>query len=101
VVKCHSLASLAAWAFLAELRTSYKRKTLLRPLTVNQAQAEARWRWGGLFVRGFARHAGSRRLPFEVGTSLFGSVTIRGQGNSWEAAFSNADALTNGKKRKD
>lgn len=24
-------------------------------LTIQQAEAEARWRWGNLFVRGFAR----------------------------------------------
>jgi hypothetical protein len=68
------------------------------PLTVNQAESEARWRWGGLFSRGFARYSSGERRPFEVGTKSFGSVTIRGRGSSWEAAFHDADAATNGKK---
>jgi len=62
------------------------------PLTVQQAEAEARWRWGGLFARGFARHSGAQRRPFQVGTKSFGKVTIRGEGTSWESAFQNADA---------
>jgi len=64
-------------------------------LTVQQAEREARWRWGGLFSRGFARYSGTARLGFEVGTTRFGSITIRGQGTSWESAFANADNLTN------
>jgi hypothetical protein len=68
-------------------------------LTVYQAEAEARWRWGGLFARGFARYSSARTLPFEVGTKLFGSVEIKGRGKSWEGAFGNADGLTNTRKR--
>ncbi len=64
-------------------------------LTVQQAEREARWRWGGLFSRGFARYSRAVRLGFEVGTKRFGSITIRGQGTSWEGAFANADNLTN------
>jgi hypothetical protein len=67
----------------------------MRPLTVFDAEAEARWRWGGLLVRGFARYASGKRLPYEVGTKQFGSVKIRGRGSSWESAFRNADTLTN------
>jgi hypothetical protein len=67
-------------------------------LTVQQAEREARWRWGGLFARGFARYSGAGRLGFEVGTRRFGSVKVRGQGSSWESAFANADNLTNGER---
>jgi hypothetical protein len=66
-------------------------------LTVMQAEAEAQWRWGGLVVRGVARHSNAGRNPFEVGTKRFGMLTIRGAGNSWEDAFSNAADRTNGK----
>ena len=71
------------------------RKEKLMPLTVHQAEAEARWRWGGLFARGFARHEAALRRPFQVGTRSFGKVTVRGEGTSWESAFQNADAQTN------
>jgi len=64
-------------------------------LTVQQAEREAGWRWGGLFSRGFARHIQAQRLSFEVGTRRFGAIRIRGQGTSWESAFANADNLTN------
>ena len=67
-------------------------------LTVQQAEAEARWRWGGLLTRGVAQHSSELRLPFEVGTNLFGTVTIRGRGNSWESAFRNAADQTNAAK---
>jgi hypothetical protein len=70
----------------------------MKPLTFNQAESEARWRWGGLFTRGVARYSSALRRPFEVGTKLFGSIKIRGQGTSWEGAFSNADTLTNDRK---
>jgi hypothetical protein len=68
-------------------------------LTVYQAEAEARWRWGGLFARGFARYSSTQSMPFEVGTKLFGSVEIKGRGKSWESAFGNADGLTKTRKR--
>jgi len=68
----------------------------MKPLTVFGAEAEARWRWGGLLSRGFARYSSGARLPFEVGTKRFGTVKIRGRGTSWEGAFRNADTLTNG-----
>jgi hypothetical protein len=71
------------------------RKEHAMPLTVHQAEAEARWRWGSLISRGFARHESSLRRPFQVGTKTFGKVTIRGEGTSWESAFQNADAATN------
>lgn len=64
-------------------------------LTVFQAEAEAKWRWGGLLARGFARHSKALKWPFEVGTKRFGTITIRGRGQSWEGAFSNASAQTN------
>jgi hypothetical protein len=64
-------------------------------LTIQQAEAEARWRWGSLFVRGFARYDETLKRPFQVGTVCFGSVRIRGQGTSWEGAFSDAAKLTN------
>ena len=64
-------------------------------LTVFDALAEARWRWGGLLARGFARYLSGMRQPFEVGTKRLGSITVRGRGSSWEAAFANADTLTN------
>ena len=67
-------------------------------LTVQQAEREARWRWGGLFARGFARYSGAQRLGFEVGTTRFGKTNVRGQGTSWESAFANADNLTNGER---
>jgi hypothetical protein len=67
-------------------------------LTPGEAQAEARWRWGGLFVRGFARYTGAQPHPFEVGTVRFGSMTVRGRGTTWESAFKNADARTNARK---
>ena len=72
----------------------------MRPLTIEQAEAEARWRWGSLFERGFARFTSAQRKPFEVGTKHFGSVKIRGQGTSWEGAFSDADTATNDKKHR-
>ena len=65
-------------------------------LTIQQAEAEAKWRWGRLFVlRGFARYDETLKRPFQVGTISFGSVRIRGQGTSWEGAFSDADRQTN------
>ena len=70
----------------------------LKPLTVYEAESEARWRWGSLFARGFARYSGKLSRPFEVGTKLFGSIQIRGRGTSWEGAFRQADTLTNEKK---
>ena len=66
-------------------------------LTVMQAEAEAQWRWGGLIVRGLARHTSAARNPFEVGTKRFGAVTVRGAGNSWEDAVRNAADRANGK----
>lgn len=68
------------------------------PLTVQQAEAEARWRWGGFLTRGVAQHSSEHRFPFEVGTNLFGTVKIRGRGNSWESAFRNAADQTNAAK---
>jgi hypothetical protein len=59
-------------------------------LSVFGAEAEARWRWGGLFTQGLARYSAGQRNPFEVGTRRFGSIKIHGRGPSWEAAFSNA-----------
>ena len=73
------------------------RKSVNMALTVNQAEAEARWRWGGLFARGVARYS-SLLKTFEVGTKLFGAITIRGHGTSWEGAFRNAADKTNGPK---
>ena len=64
-------------------------------LTIQQAEAEARWRWGSLFVRGFARYDETLKRPFQVGTVCFGSVRMRGQGTSWEGAFSDAARQTN------
>jgi hypothetical protein len=64
-------------------------------LTIQQAEVEAKWRWGGLFSRGFARHSETLKRPFQVGTIRFGSIRIRGQGTSWEGAFSDAARLTN------
>ena len=72
----------------------------MKPLTVFEAEAEARFRWGSLLARGFARYSPGMRKPFEVGVKRFGSVEIRGRGNSWEAAFSDADILTNQESRK-
>jgi hypothetical protein len=70
----------------------------MKPLTAQEAESEARWRWGGLFAWGFARYSSGERHPFEVGTKSFGSVRIRGRGTSWEGAFRDADKATNGKK---
>ena len=67
----------------------------MKPLTVFEAEAEARFRWGSLFARAFARYSPGMRKPFEVGTKRIGSVTIRGRGASWESAFRDADMLTN------
>lgn len=78
-----------------ELAAPRHRVSAMKPLTIFEAEAEARWRWGGLFTRGLARYASGRRKPFEVGSRRFGSVWVRGRGTSWEAAFSNADTLTN------
>ena len=64
-------------------------------LTVTQAESEAQWRWGGLLARGFARYSNALRKPFEVGIKRFGSITVRGQGTSWEGAFQNAAERTN------
>lgn len=72
-----------------------------KPLTIHQAEAEAKWRWGSLLERGFARYSSTLKKPFEVGTKFFGTIKIRGKGNSWEAAFGNADTDTNDKKAKD
>ena len=66
-------------------------------LTVQQAEREAKWRWGGLLSKGVARFVQNERLPFEVGTSFLGSVRIRGKGSSWEGAFQNAATQTNAK----
>ena len=63
----------------------------MKSLTIYEAEAEARWRWGGLLKRGFARQSGAQRRSYEVGTKSFGSVTILGTGSSWENAFGNAD----------
>jgi hypothetical protein len=68
-----------------------------KPLTVYGAEAEARWRWGGLFSRGFARYSSTLRRPFEVGVKRIGSIKILGRGSSWEGAFSNADSMINDK----
>ena len=68
-------------------------------LTVNQAEAEARWRWGNLIARSFARYASKLRLPFQVGTKCLGVTTIRGEGTSWEGAFHDAEKRTNGSRR--
>ncbi|HSP94269.1 MAG TPA: hypothetical protein VLU06_06935 [Thermoanaerobaculia bacterium] len=67
----------------------------MKPLTVFEAEAEARFRWGGLLARGFARYSPGMRKPFEVGTKRLGSINVRGRGTSWEAAFHDADTLTN------
>jgi hypothetical protein len=67
----------------------------MRRLTIQQAEAEAKWRWGSLFVRGFARCDETLKRAFQVGTRCFGSVRIRGQGSSWEGAFSDAARQTN------
>lgn len=72
-----------------------------KPLTIHQAEAEAKWRWGGLLDRGFARYSSALKKPFEVGTKSFGTIKIRGKGNSWEAAFGNADNETNDKKSRE
>src|SRR6185295_16832765 len=64
-------------------------------LTIQQAEAEAKWRWGNLLVRGFARFDESLKRPFQVGTILFGKITIRGEGASWEGAFNDAARQTN------
>jgi hypothetical protein len=64
-------------------------------LTIQQAESEARWRWGSLFVRGLARYDEALKRPFQVGTICFGSVRIHGQGTSWEGAFTDAARLTN------
>jgi len=67
-------------------------------LTIQQAEAEAKWRWGGLFTRGLARYSAALKRPFQVGTRFFGSVRIRGEGASWEGAFSDAARTTNGEQ---
>jgi len=67
----------------------------MKRLTIQQAEAEAKWRWGSLLVRGFARYDDTLKRPFQVGTVCFGSVRIRGQGTSWEGAFSDAARQTN------
>jgi hypothetical protein len=79
-------------------RETLSRRLAMKPLTMEGAEAEARWRWGNvfLFLRGFARYSSTLR-QYEVGTKRFGSVTIRGKGNSWEKAFANADNQTNKK----
>jgi|ERR1700730_16517459 hypothetical protein len=64
-------------------------------LTVHEAEREARWRWGGVLGRGFARYTRELRLPFEVGIKRFKTIKIRGQGSSWEGAFANAVDLDN------
>jgi hypothetical protein len=63
----------------------------MKSLTIYEAEAEARWRWGGLLKRGFARQSGAQRRFFEVGTKRLGSIKILGKGTSWEIAFCNAD----------
>jgi hypothetical protein len=80
-----------------EFASELERKTMAR-LTIQQAQAEAKWRWGGLLSRGYARFTETLKRPFQVGTNFFGSIRIRGQGTSWEGAFSDADKTTNGDK---
>jgi hypothetical protein len=70
----------------------------MKPLSVFEAEAEARWRWGGLFTRGLARYSSGARKPFEVGVKRFGSIEIRGRGASWEGAFHDANTLTNDKR---
>jgi hypothetical protein len=64
-------------------------------MTIFQAESEARFRWGGILVRGFARHSANLRLPFEVGIKRFGKIIIRGRGTSWESAFRSAADQTN------
>jgi hypothetical protein len=70
----------------------------MKPLSVFEAEAEARWRWGGLLTRGLTRYSSGARKPFEVGVKRFGSIEIRGRGASWEAAFHDANTLTNGER---
>jgi hypothetical protein len=65
-------------------------------LTYQQAEAEARWRWGGLLSRGFVRYDPQARQPYQVGTKTFGKAIIRGEGTSWESAFGNAARKSNG-----
>jgi hypothetical protein len=77
-----------------EQNESFSARAMNR-LTIQQAEVEARWRWGNLLVRGFARFDESLKRPFQVGTILFGKITIRGQGASWEGAFSDAAKQTN------
>ena len=72
----------------------------MKPLSVFDAEAEARWRWGGFFTRGLARYSAGARKPFEVGVKRLGSIDIRGRGASWEAAFRDANALTNDERVK-
>lgn len=68
-------------------------------LSHDQARAEAQWRWGNLLSRGYVRYDMNRRsAPYQVGTKLFGSVKIRGEGTSWEYAF--RDATTRGNEGK-
>ena len=67
-------------------------------LSYQQAESEARWRWGGLFSRGFVRYDPQSRQPFQVGTKRFGTVIVRGEGTSWESAFGNAARKSNGDK---
>ena len=71
----------------------------MKSLTVYEAEAEARWRWGGLLKRGFARQSGAQRRSYEVGTKRLGSITIMGTGSSWENAFGNADRQASSKGR--
>jgi hypothetical protein len=67
----------------------------MKPLSVFEAEAEARWRWGGFLKRGFARYSSGERKPFEVGSKRLGSISVRGRGTSWEGAFRDAYTLTN------
>lgn len=67
----------------------------MKSLSVFEAEAEARWRWGSFFTRGFARYLSGERKPFKVGAKRFGSIKIQGRGTSWEAAFRDAVTLAN------
>jgi hypothetical protein len=64
-------------------------------LTFESARAEAHWRWGNLLSRGFARYDANRRLPYQVGTRLLGTVSVRGEGATWEEAFRDASHRSN------
>ena len=66
-------------------------------MNAKQATAEAQRRWGkrGTIEQGPKTWA----LPFSVGVDMLGMFVTKGQGETWEDAFADADRKCEGGKK--